>query len=92
MGPTSALAFGYNAAMCGVLQPHPGLGLLRHRHHPALTDLHIRPAMMLGAATLDAAQALIARGLAADGSAPYRHRLGGAQRRHRPQRALFSTT
>jgi hypothetical protein len=29
------------------------------------TDLHIRPAMMLGAATLEAAQTLIARGLAA---------------------------
>lgn len=67
---TSALAFGYNAMLCG--------GCARTRasaYHDTdttrpWTDLRIRPAMLLGAPTLAAAQALIARGLAAEGSAP----------------------
>lgn len=70
MGLTSALAFGFDAAMCGGCN-----GTLPSRYHDSdssrpFTDLGLRPSMMLGAATLAAAQALIARGLAADGSAP----------------------
>ena len=70
MGLTSALAFGFDAALCG------GCNATRaSRYHDTdtsrpFTDLGLRPSMMLGAATLEAAQALIDRGLAADGSAP----------------------
>ena len=70
MGLTSALAFGFDAAMCGGCN-----STLASRYHDSdssqpFTDLGIRPSMMLGAASLAAAQALIDRGLAADGSAP----------------------
>lgn len=71
MSITSALAFGYDAAWCT-----PGCNRTRvspyfnsETTRPA-QDLALRPAMMLGAATLAEAQALTARGLAADGSQP----------------------
>jgi len=70
MGLTSALAFGYNPALCGGCNRTQVSAYYDTDTTRPWTDLHIRPAMMLGAATLDAAQALIARGLAADGSAP----------------------
>lgn len=70
MGITSALAFGFSAQMCGgcsrtTASPYYDTDTTR-----PWTDLHIRPSMMLGAATLPAAQALIDRGVAADGSMP----------------------
>ena len=70
MGLTSALAFGYNAALCGGCNRTQASAYYDTDTTRPWTDLRIRPAMMLGAATLDAAQVLIARGLAADGSAP----------------------
>lgn len=70
MSLTSALAFGYNAALCGGCNRTQVSAYYDTDTTRPWTDLHIRPAMMLGAATLDAAQTLIARGLAADGSVP----------------------
>ena len=70
MGLTSALAFGYNPVLCGGCNRTQVSAYYDTDTTRPWTDLHIRPSMMLGAATLDAAQALIARGLAADGSAP----------------------
>ena len=70
MGLTSALALGFDAAMCGGCN---GTRVSRYYDTDSsrpFTDLGIRPSMMLGAATLAEAQALIDRGLAADGSAP----------------------
>jgi uncharacterized protein (TIGR03790 family) len=70
MGLTSALAFGYDAAMCGgCLRTQVSAYFDTDTTRP-YTDLQIRPSMMLGAATLADAQVLIARGLAADGAAP----------------------
>ena len=70
MGLTSALAFGYNAALCGGCKRTQQSAYYDTDTTRPWTDLHIRPAMMLGAATLEAAQTLINRGLAADASAP----------------------
>jgi uncharacterized protein (TIGR03790 family) len=70
MSLTSALAFGYNAVLCGGCNRTAVSAYYDTDTTRPWTDLHIRPAMMLGAATLEAAQTLIARGLAADGSAP----------------------
>ena len=70
MGITSALAFGYNAALCGGCSRTQASAYYDTDTTRPYTDLRIRPSMMLGAATLEAAQALIARGVAADGAAP----------------------
>lgn len=70
MSLTSALAFGHNAALCGGCNRTQRSAYYDTDTTRPWTDLRIRPAMMLGAASLDAAQVLIARGLAADGSAP----------------------
>ncbi|MBL8349058.1 MAG: TIGR03790 family protein [Burkholderiaceae bacterium] len=70
MGLTSALAFGYDPAMCGGCSRTQASAYFDTDTTRPWTDLRIRPSMMLGAATLEAAQALIERGLAADGSAP----------------------
>jgi uncharacterized protein (TIGR03790 family) len=70
MGLTSALAFGYNPVLCGGCSRTQASAYYDTDTTRPWTDLRIRPAMMLGAATLEAAQALIARGVAADGSAP----------------------
>lgn len=67
---TSALAFGYNPVLCGGCSRTQVSAYYDTDTTRPWTDLRIRPAMMLGAATLDAAQVLINRGLAADGSAP----------------------
>ena len=70
MGLTSALALGFDAAMCGGCNSTRASRYFDSDSSRPFTDLGLRPSMMLGAATLEAAQALIARGLAADGSAP----------------------
>ena len=70
MGLTSALALGFDAAMCGGCNSTRPSRYYDSDSSRPFTDLGLRPSMMLGAATLEAAQALIARGLAADGSAP----------------------
>lgn len=70
MGITAALAFGYNAAMCGgCARTQASAYYDTETTHP-YADLRIRPSMMLGATSLEAALALIQRGLAAEGSAP----------------------
>ena len=70
MGITSALAFGYSAAHCGGCARTAASAYFDSDSSRPYTDLQIRPSMMLGAATLDAALALINRGVAADGSQP----------------------
>lgn len=70
MGITSALAFGYSAAQCGGCARTAASAYFDSDSSRPFTDLQIRPSMMLGAATLDAALALINRGVAADGSQP----------------------
>lgn len=73
MGITSALAFGYDPKYCV-----PNAACLNTQASPLYdsesrspwADHQIRPAMMLGARSLDAAKALIDRGLKADGSQP----------------------
>ena len=70
MGLTSALAFGYSAARCGGCNRTEASAYYDSDSTRPFAELNVRPSMMLGAATLDAAQALIARGVAADGSAP----------------------
>ena len=70
MGITSALAFGYSAAQCGGCARTAASAYFDSDSSQPYTDLQIRPSMMLGATTLAAAQALIDRGLAADGSQP----------------------
>lgn len=70
MGITSALAFGYSAARCGVCARTAASAYYDSDSTRPWTELQIRPSMMLGAATLEAAQSLIDRGLAAEGSAP----------------------
>ena len=67
---TSALAFGYNPALCGGCGRTQASAYYDSDSTQPWTDLRIRPSMLLGAPTLAAAQALIARGLAAEGSAP----------------------
>lgn len=76
MGITSAMALGYDSRWCSAgggsgqcLATQSQTYFDTDTTRP-FTDLQIRPSMMLGAATLTAAQALIARGLAADGSQP----------------------
>jgi len=69
MGLTSALAFGYDARYCGALckntQASP---YYNSNSSQPFADHGMRPSMMLGASTLADAQALIQRGVAADGS------------------------
>ncbi len=70
MGITSALAFGYNPALCGGCARTQASAYYDSDTTRPYSDLRIRPAMMLGTPTLEAALALIQRGLAAEGSAP----------------------
>ena len=70
MGLTSALAFGYSATRCGGCNRTEASAYYDSDSTRPFAELNVRPSMMLGAATLEAAQALIARGVAADGSAP----------------------
>ncbi len=68
MGITSALAFGYDARLCGSCAAPVASAYYNASTRQPWTDLKLRPSMMLGAATLTEAQALIARGVAADAS------------------------
>ena len=70
MSLTSALAFGYNAAQCGSCNRTQASAYYDTDTTQPWTDLRMRPSMMLGAASLEAAQALIQRGLAAESSLP----------------------
>jgi uncharacterized protein (TIGR03790 family) len=69
MSITSALAFGFDAAWCATscaaTRASPYFDSASSK---PWADLRIRPSMMLGASTLAQAQALIARGVAADAS------------------------
>ena len=76
MGITSAMAFGYDARYCNST---PATSTCANTAASALYDsesrrpqaeLQVRPSMLLGAATLADAQALIARGVAADATLP----------------------
>lgn len=76
MGITSAMALGYNTRYCN---PSPATEACANTAASPLydsearrpqTELQVRPAMLLGARTLAAAQALINRGVAADASRP----------------------
>jgi uncharacterized protein (TIGR03790 family) len=70
MGLTSALALGYSAAYCGACSRTQASSYFDSEVSRPWDQLKIRPSMMLGASTLAAAQALINRGVAADGTAP----------------------
>ena len=70
MGITSALALGFSASQCGGCGRTAASPYFDSDSSRPFTDLTIRLSMMLGAPTLVAAQALIARGVAADGSQP----------------------
>ena len=71
---TSALALGYDGALC----EHTCSAPLRHSPYfnattnRPFTDLGVRPAMLLAADDVDAAKALIQRGIAADRSLGWR--------------------
>ena len=76
MGITSAMAFGYDTRYCN---PNPNTNACATTAASPMYDsearrprseLFMRPSMLLGASTLDAAKALIARGVAADGTRP----------------------
>ena len=67
MGITSALALGYNARYCGGCVATATTPYYNSSSARPFTDFGIRPSMMLGAATLAEAEALISRGVAADG-------------------------
>jgi uncharacterized protein (TIGR03790 family) len=68
MGITSALAFGFDVNRCGGCVVTTASPYYNSDSSKPFTDLKMRPSMMLGATTLAQAQALIARGVAADGS------------------------
>jgi uncharacterized protein (TIGR03790 family) len=68
MSLTSALAFGYDAGYCGsTCRATTATAYYDNDTRQPWTDLRMRPSMMLGAATLTEAEAIIARGVAADG-------------------------
>ena len=70
MGITSALAFGYSANQCGGCNRTQVSSYFDSDSTRPFADLKIRPSMMLGAATVEAAKLLINRGVAADDSQP----------------------
>lgn len=76
MGITSAMALGFDTRYCN---PSPATTtcantaaspLYDSESRRPLAELQLRPAMLLGAPTLDAAKALINRGVAADATQP----------------------
>jgi len=76
MGITSAMAFGFDTRYCN---PTPATNacastaaspLYDSESRRPQADLQMRPSMLLGPRTLDAAKALINRGVAADATAP----------------------
>lgn len=70
MGITSALTFGYSDAHCGGCRSTTASPYFGSTSARPWRDHGLRPSMMLGAATPEEAEALIARGRAADGSRP----------------------
>ncbi|MEN9889861.1 MAG: hypothetical protein RLY78_156 [Pseudomonadota bacterium] len=68
MSLTSALTFGYDNRWCGQCNRTQVSRYYGASTRRPWTDLGLRPSMMLGARTLAQAQALIARGLAAEGA------------------------
>jgi uncharacterized protein (TIGR03790 family) len=70
MSVTSALALGYDGARCGGCSRTQASAYFDSESRRPFDDLGWRPSMMLGAASLAEAEALIARGLAADDSHP----------------------
>lgn len=76
MGITSAMTLGFDTRYCN---PTPNSGncvataaspLYDSESHRPQTELQLRPSMLLGVRTLDAAKALIGRGVAADATLP----------------------
>ncbi len=68
MSLTSALAFGFESRWCAnTCAATAASPIYQSGSHRPFSDRGVRPSMMLGAATLAEAQALIARGMAADG-------------------------
>lgn len=84
MGITSAMAFGYDSKYAGKCAVTATSAYYDADTTRPWTDLQMRPSMMLGAATLDAAKVLIDRGVSADGTYPtgdgYLVRTGDAAR------------
>ncbi len=76
MGITSAMALGYDARFCNAAQAGSACvttaasPLYDSESRRPQAELQLRPSMLLGATTLAGAQALIARGMAADASFP----------------------
>lgn len=76
MGITSAMALGYDTRYCNSAPTVDACAstaaspLYDSESRRPQADLQIRPSMLLGTTTLAAAQALIARGIAADGTQP----------------------
>ncbi|MBB4842606.1 uncharacterized protein (TIGR03790 family) [Paucibacter oligotrophus] len=70
MSITSALALGYDVQYCGGCDGTTRTGYFESESQRPWTDLKLRPSMLLGASTLDAAKALIDRGVKADASYP----------------------
>jgi len=76
MGITSAMALGYGTRYCNsapatnVCANTAVSPLYDSESRRPQVDLQLRPSMLLGAATLDAAKALINRGVAADATLP----------------------
>lgn len=76
MGITSAMTLGYDTRYCNTAQAASACvstaasPLYDSESRRPQTELQLRPSMLLGATTLAGAQALIARGMAADASRP----------------------
>ncbi len=68
VGITSALAFGYDARLCGGCVATRPSSYFDSDSGKPWTDHRLRPSMMLGATTLAEAQAIINRGVAAEAS------------------------
>ena len=70
MSITSAMALGYDTRYCGGCTATAASGYYDSESLQPFADLKLRPTMLLGTGTLAAAQALIDRGVQADGSQP----------------------
>lgn len=75
MGITSAMTLGYDTRYCNPSTTTSCVAtaaspLYDSESRRPLAELGLRPSMLLGTRTLDAAQALIGRGLSADGTLP----------------------
>ncbi|WP_077032965.1 TIGR03790 family protein [Pelomonas sp. KK5] len=71
MSITSAMAFGYKASYCNAAcATTTSSAYFNSESQAPQTDLGMRPSMMLARTTLDAANALIDKGVSADGTAP----------------------